>query len=96
MYYLFFVNRLNKEIVASGTLEDMVAAENELRKECRKIDPDGVEVDCFIRSDEELEDSRKAKERWDALTDEEKQTYIEVDGKKYVKALYEANLRNKK
>lgn len=48
-------------------------------------------IDCYIRSDEELEKERKAAERWDRLTEEQKHETIEVDGKTYIKALYEAN-----
>ena len=47
-------------------------------------------IDCSVRSDEELENERKNKELWDSLTEKQKHEIIEVDGKKYVKAIYEA------
>lgn len=48
-------------------------------------------IDCYTRSDEELEKERKTAERWDKLTEEQKQETIEINGKTYIKALYEAN-----
>lgn len=52
-------------------------------------------IDCYTRSDEELEEERKIAERWDRLTEEQKHETIDVDGKTYIKALYEANHQKK-
>ena len=38
-----------------------------------------------------LKKIEKAKERYESLTEIEKQDVIEVDGRKYVRALYEMN-----
>ena len=52
-------------------------------------------IDCYTMSDEVLEKERKIAERWDRLTEEQKHETIEVDGKTYIKALYEANRQKK-
>ena len=64
-----------------------VEYENELRKKYK----DRTTIDCFIKTDEEMEKTEKAKKRYDELTEEQKNDIIEVDGKKYIRALYEAN-----
>lgn len=84
---------LKKLVVFFYFLEEAVKREEALRKECRKSDPNGVELDCFVWSDEQIEKAKDAAKRWDALTEEQKKDIIEVDGKKYIRALYEANNR---
>ena len=49
-----------------------------------------VIIDCSVRSEEDLENERKIKDFWDSLTEEQKHETIEVDGKRFVKAIYEA------
>lgn len=93
MYNLFLAIKNEKELVFRGTLEEAVKREEALRKECRKSDPNGVELDCFVWSDEQIEKAKDTAKRWDALTEEQKKDIIEVDGKKYIRALYEANNR---
>jgi hypothetical protein len=48
-------------------------------------------MDCYTISGAEMRKAEEAKEYWDTLTEEEKHDYIEVDGKKYIRKIYERN-----
>lgn len=92
LYHVFKAYKGEAELI--NTFEDKMDAarfEDELRKVLRRIDPDGAVLDCYTRSSEELERIRANAERWDQLTEEQKHEFIEVDGKTYVKAIWEAN-----
>lgn len=80
-----------EEVVDIGTREEMSKREDSLRKECRRVDPDGVEMDCYIISQAEAKKREEAKNRWDSLTEEDKKDIIEVDGRKYIRKIYEMN-----
>lgn len=84
-YALILSTRGSEEIVATGTKEEMQKREASLRKECRKADPDGSEMDCYIISEAEAERRNDRIE----LTEEERKDIIEVDGKKYIRKIYE-------
>ena len=92
LYHVLKANRGEAEIVYT-TEDKMLAArfEDALRKELRKLDPDGAVLDCYMRSEEELERWDAAAERWAKLTEAEKHDFIEVDGKKYIRAIWEHN-----
>lgn len=77
--------RLVRTVVFSGTLKECSRYEDELRKTYK----DRTMIDCWT------EKANKDKEGYlyDRLTDEEKRDVIEVDGKKYIRKIYEANHR---
>lgn len=93
MYALIHSTRGNEETVAVGTRDEMIKRESILRKECRKSDPDGTEIDCYIISEAELNKRAEDTDFWNTLTDEDKQDIIEVDGKRYIRKIYEKNHR---
>lgn len=76
-----------------GTKEECAEYEDMKRKEYARQYGDQFRtfVDCYTRSDEETERIEKAKTIYDTLTDEQKNDIIEVDGRKYIRAIYEAN-----
>lgn len=69
---------------------DNIEALNEY-EDLRKTYKDKTIVDCYVLSEEDIEKIEKAKERYESLTETEKQDIIEVDGRKYIRALYEIN-----
>lgn len=79
-------------IYSSEDKKDCARMEVEKRQEYRKVY--GPEyfcfIDCFTRSEKELEESRSIEEAWNKLTPEERKEMIEVDGKRYIRAIYEA------
>lgn len=88
---VFMATRDRNEVIFEG--EALAAAKfaDEIRRELRKMDPNGTETDVYLKSDEEIERERAAAARWDALTEEEKKDIIEVDGRRYVRKIWEAN-----
>ena len=93
MYALILSTRGNEETVAVGTRDEMIKRESSLRKECRKSDPDGTEIGCYIINEAELKKRAEDNDFWNTLTDEDKQDIIEVDGKRYIRKIYEKNHR---
>lgn len=91
MYALILSTRGNEEVIDIGSREEMSKREDSLRKECRKVDPDGVEMDCYIISEAEAKKREDAKNRWDSLSEKDKKDIIEVDGRKYIRKIYELN-----
>lgn len=79
-------------IYSSEDKQKCVRFEIQKRQEYRKVyGPEYFSfIDCFTRSEKELEESRIIKETWDKLTPEERKDKIEVDGKQYIRAIYEA------
>ena len=91
MYNVYFIDKFGKHLVQrTNDLMEARSTEEWIRNELKTLDPDFVEHNAFTTNDEEEAAVEIAKARWDALTDEEKKTFIIVDGKKYVKAVYEA------
>lgn len=88
-YAVILSTRGDEEVIFIGSKEEAVKRETSLRKECRKKDPDGAEMDCYTISEKELEKREAAKNFYDMLSDEEKSDIIEVDGKKYIRKIYE-------
>lgn len=75
-----------EQILFSGTKEECVIFEDEQRKsygDNRDI------VDCFVKSETEMNKLILVNDFWNTLTDEEKKETIIVNGKKYNKALYD-------
>lgn len=70
--------------------EDKIEALNQC-EDLRKTYKDKTIVDCYVLSEEDIKKIEKAKERYESLTEIEKQDVVEVDGRKYVRALYEMN-----
>ena len=64
-----------------------VEYENELRKNYK----DRTMIDCFIKTDEKMERTEKAKKLYDELTEKQKKRHHRSKRKKYIRALYEAN-----
>lgn len=86
----------NPEIIESimyVTDDKMEAARYE--DSLRKTYKDRTIVDCWMRSGEEIEKAKRAKDLYNSLTEEQKHEYITVDGRKYIKTLYEYNNKNK-
>ena len=77
----------------AGSKEDCIAFETEKRKEYRQAfgNDYAAVIDCYTISAEKLKQDEEAEEFWNSLTEEQKNEIIVVDGKKYVKALYEKN-----
>lgn len=90
-YNLIYSVRGREEVVSHGSFADVSKAENDLRAVLRLNDPEGVESDCFIRSDAQLRADQRRKDLFDQLTYEEKHDYIVVDGRKYIRKLWEAD-----
>lgn len=90
-YALILSTRGNEDVVAIGSKEEMQAQEELLRKECRAKDPDGAEMDCYILSETELKEREASRQRWETLTEDQKHDYVIVNGRKYVRAIYESN-----
>ena len=79
-------------VIYTGTKEECARVEDEKRKEYK----DRTVVDCFTRSEEERNKIEKANALWSSLTEEQKKETIIVNGKTYIKAIYEFNKNNEK
>ena len=90
-YNLIYSVRGREEVVFHGSYAEASKAEDEFRAVLRINDPEGVESDCFIRSDAQLRADQRRKDLFDQLTYEEKHDYIVVDGRKYIRKLWEAD-----
>ena len=90
MYNLYISLKGSKKLIARGTKEEISIKEDEIRAELRKEDQDGALIDVYVMSDAEIEKLEKARNLWDTLTEEDKKDYIVVDGKKYIRKIYEA------
>lgn len=90
-WFLFLGTVAGEEIVAEGDREEIQAKYEALSKECRKKDPEQIVVSCYMRSEKQIKKSKEVCDRWDKLTEEEKKDIIEVDGRRYVRKIYEAN-----
>ena len=90
MVYKLFGNG-TRELLES--FEDAVQASkyaDEKRHETRRgNNANGELADVVVISSEEEEQAERARIRWDALTEEEKHDVIVVDGKKYIRKIYE-------
>lgn len=75
------------ETVMFATDDKMEASKFE--DELRKTYKDRTIVDCYVKSEEEIDRAKRAKERYEALSEEQKHEFITVDGRTYIKALYE-------
>ena len=65
LYVLILSTRGNEEVVfATDNKMEACKREDALRKECRRVDPDGVEMDCYVRTEKELKNIEEAKARW--------------------------------
>lgn len=80
--------KIEETCIFSGTKSDCYRYEDERRKTYK----DRGVVECFIKSDEEVERDRKNREYYDSLSDAEKHDFILVNGRKYVRSIY---IRNK-
>lgn len=90
-YILILSVKGEEEVIDIGDLGSMTKKEQSLRRECRKKDADGAEMDCYIISEVDYNKSVEAQQRWEELTEEDKADIIEVDGRKYVRKIYENN-----
>lgn len=90
MYNLYISLKGSKKLIARGTKEEISKREDEVRAELRKEDSEGALIDVYTMSDAEIEKLEKARNLWDTLTEEDKKDYIVVDGKKYIRKIYEA------
>ena len=78
-------------VLFEGTADECARFEIEQRKEyVNEFGHDhGSFIDCYCVSDEKERKSNQGRELWESLTDEEKHDYIEIDGHKYVRKMYE-------
>lgn len=74
-------------VIWSGTKAECVAYENERRKTYK----DTTKINCWTVSAEEYEKQKEAVNLWDNLSDDDKKDIIEVDGKKYIRKIWERN-----
>lgn len=91
MYNLYLSTRGIEELVASGELQEIGKQADSLRTEISKVDPERVEMDCYVLSDEQIDRINQSRKLWDSLTEEDKKDIIEVDGRKYIKKIWLAN-----
>ena len=78
-------------IIARGTLRECRQVEEAQRWLFRQSDPDGVVSDVYVVSEAEYESRRRGMYAYSRLTPEERSDIIEVDGKRYIRKLYEKN-----
>lgn len=90
-WFLFLGTLGGEELVAEGDREEIQAKYEALSKECRKKDPEQIVVSCYMKSERQLAKEKEVCDRWDKLTEEEKKDIIEVDGRRYIRKIYEAN-----
>lgn len=84
--------RIEETCLFSGTKSECYRYEDERRKTYK----DRGVVDCFTKSDEEIDQARKNREFYDSLSDVEKHDFIVVNGRKYIRSIYTRNnTRNK-
>ena len=89
-YALILNTRGIEEVVdVSNDFEEISLKEKALQKECRRVDPEGVEIGCYVRTDEEDKRIAEFNAFWDTLTDEQKKETITIDGKIYAKIPWE-------
>ena len=91
MYNVYLSTRGVEELVFRGPLEEASKYEDDLRKACRASDPDGAELDCYMQSDEDIQKEADAISFWDTLTEEDKKDIIVVEGREYIRKVYEHN-----
>lgn len=94
-WFLFLGTVAGEELVAEGDREEIQSRYEALSKECRKKDPDQILVSCYMRSEKQIKKAKEVRDRWDKLTaeltEEDKNDIIEVNGKKYIRKIYEAH-----
>ncbi len=92
LYTVILSDRGNEEITfITYDLSEANRRCDELRRECRRKDPDGAIIDCYVLSESQAKKNAEAKAIWDTLTEEEKHDYIEVDGRTFIRKIYEIN-----
>ena len=91
-YSLILSERGSEQVVfISQDRKEITEKEDMLRKACRHIDPEGVELDCFVRSAEEADRISEARAFYESLSYEDKHDFIVVDGRTYVRKIWERN-----
>lgn len=90
-WFLFLGTLAGEELVAEGDREEIQAKYEALSKECIKKDPEQIVVSCYMKSERQLAKEKEVCDRWDELTEEDKKDIIEVDGRKYIRKIYEAH-----
>lgn len=90
-WFLFLGTLAGEELVAEGDREEIQAKYEALSKECRKKDPEQIVVSCYMKSEKQIKKAKEVCDRWDELTEEDKKDIIEVDGRKYIRKIYEAH-----
>lgn len=86
-YYVIESRKTGGTTVVYSSTDEMEAARYE--DELRKSYADRTVVDCYIKTDEEIERTAKAVEKYNALTEEQKKEFVFINGRKYIKALCE-------
>lgn len=90
MYNVFLSVKGDETLVYRGSFKQVNNYEDTLRDEIRKHDPDGEELECYVISDEQIEKRVAAIEKWENLTEEEKNDHITVGGWQYIRSVYDA------
>lgn len=92
MKYLVIFSQRGRERVLGrfNTPHEAASFADRQRSWLRELDTDETEMGVYIQTDEERRRLEQVSRVWERLSEEDKHTYIEVEGKKYVKAIYEA------
>lgn len=90
MKYLVIFSQRGRERVLGrfNTPHEAASFADRQRKWLRELDTDETEMGVYIQTDEERRRMEQVSRVWERLSYEERHTYIEVDGRKYVKAIY--------
>lgn len=89
MYNVFLSVKGDETLVYRGSFKQVNQFEDVLRDKIMKLDPEGNECNCIVVSDERIEKRIAAIEKWEKLTEEEKQEQVTVNGWTYIKAIYD-------
>lgn len=76
-------------VIFSGTKDECIAHENEKRKQTK----DTTVCDYWTISETEYNNQKNAANLFQTLTEEEKNDIITINGKKYIRKIYEMNMR---
>ena len=89
MYHVMVSRRGIETPYAFDSYEDAMTFAEATRNTFRAIDPDGIELDVYILSDEEVRRREHARRFYDSLTAAQKADTIVVGGKTFIRAIWE-------
>ena len=89
MYSVFLSVKGDETLVFRGSFMEVNDYEDHLREEIARLDPEGDKLDCYVISDERLQKRVDAIEKWNSLSQEEKEDLVTVNGRKYIRSIYD-------